>query len=298
MEDISVKNKSQNERIADKGDLYNFLLQYKNNGNHPRIQEDLHRFLDGATISRPGFEIKSLSREDIELAQKIQHFLETSFKQELLNKLSITEIVVDTNTVWVRVPADATHNISAYDSYIPRDMFAQILESLPQAESELLRSYIRRAECHVAYNSLHPALADLEDTFHTPIFIYNQEFDTQNTLLKQGKIEAAGLQYLSGVDPERYQDMYLLGNVSHEIGHHIFENIILKSDLLQDIGNILRTMTHITHYADSFDIIKNPYIAFHERFAEVIRVYTTNPTYLKKLNNDLFEKIKILLGDE
>lgn len=75
MENISVKNKSQNERIADKSDLYNFLLQYKNNGNHPRIQEDLHRFLDGAIISRPGFEIKSVNKEDLELSKKIEHFI-------------------------------------------------------------------------------------------------------------------------------------------------------------------------------------------------------------------------------
>lgn len=175
--------------------------------------------------------------------------------------MSITEIVLDTNTVWVRVPVDDTHNISAYDSYIPRDVFAQTLKSLSSSQSEILRSYIRSAECHVAYNSLHPALKDSEDTFNTPIFIYNQEFDTQNTLIKQGKAEEAGLDYLSDIDTEKQQEMYLFGNVSHEIRHHIFENIILESDLLQDIGEILNTMTQVTKYADGFNIIKTHILA-------------------------------------
>lgn len=283
-----ILEKKKTKEIQLSQSSQDFLSSYRDRGPEADIRINLEKFIDSKkNQTQDTFEVVG-TPENLELSKKVSDFLENNFSQELRSKLSITEVSLETDIVWVRVPA--TEKNSAYDTYVPSDAFAERLDQLEESEAKLLKSYVRRAVSHVAYNSLHPKLQNRKEAFKTPIYLYNQEFDIQNNKIKTGKIDEAGLDYLA--ESENFQESYLLGSVAHEVGHHIFENIVLNNkDLLEGFVESITQKDETTEYASGFDVKENPYLGYHERFAELIRLYTTAPEYLKKNNFQLYEKV-------
>ena len=275
--------------------------EYKDAGPTSQINSQLLEYIQsgeyiGASTEYPIPEIKEAtpgSGQEVS-PQEVKDFVSSVFTDELLQQSYISEIVLDSGLVWVRFPEDIKLGNKPYDAYVPRNIFSEQYDKLDPEAKVRMSDNVRRAVSYVSYNSLHPALSSEDSIFPTPVYFFNQEFDSQSRGIRNGEIDAVGLQYLKEIPKEQQLEKYALGSIAHEIGHHIFEHVVLKSEQVEEIIELLSLAT-ITEYADSFDTRDNPYLAYHEKFSEMVRLYTTAPGYLRNNSPELFDLASKLL---
>jgi hypothetical protein len=121
------------------------------------------------------------------------------------------------------------------------------------------------------------------------IRIYNHDFKPCILALKKGRsLQEAELEYFEGIERNQILDLYIKSSLSHEIAHNIWNSdIYINKELFLERQNIIKEYKSLTKYAeiynkeDFFD--EESYILYlNENFAEAVRVYTVNPTYLEK----------------
>ena len=210
--------------------------------------------------------------------KKIKDFINKRFNEDLLKIILIESFRIDLNTVEISLPKDNFLNLEEGHYFIPKEIFETSLSIFNNEEKEFIISNVFRAGSNANYFMD----GDMEGKYlPTPIALYNQEYDLQNKGLTEGKnLKSLGLNYLSGITQEKIREMYILGSLAHEIGHHCFAYVIHINSLLEEWKEIIDKCGNITDYANKNE--KEGIKDYDENFAEAIRIYTTCSDYLSK----------------
>ncbi len=103
----------------------------------------------------------------------------------------------------------------------------------------------------------------------------------------------SSMEYLDGVEESEKEKIYFLGNIFHEIGHHISYHLFSDEEKKQ--FEALLSGNYVTDYAAGY-AEKSTHL--EEEIAEIFRLFFTVPEYLKLKFPEIFNLISKLYGEK
>lgn len=240
--------------------------------------ELLHSEYDTALNQTPPFRVITQSTIDGVDAELITSFIESHFRNNLVNRALVNELILDGEVSSASVPADNSFGISA-DKYLPpsKELDSMMTQESPAQQNEL-RGYIRRGASMADFRTI-PGTTTFGKYFSSPIVLFNQDLDHVNSGLRHdADPDNLGVGYLNAFPKERRRQIYILSTVSHEIGHHLWSYFIQGKPAESEFREIIDRTGSITPYAAKHGQHGAP--DYSENFAEAVRIYTTNKAFL------------------
>lgn len=116
---------------------------------------------------------------------------------------------------------------------------------------------------------------------YTPINIFNQDYVFEVVMAKAGKpLDYAEVEYFEGVNCDDIPTLYKIWTIVHEIWHHIFEEKIDWTDLMQKWTTVIDQTWPLTKYAKVY--AEKWILYYNENMWEAIRIFITNRPYLQQ----------------
>lgn len=221
---------------------------------------------------------------DFPLSQeRIQLFLKENFVDDLASRIALSDIDIRPDLVYLNI-VDRNNDVSTADrgefGFVKLEVFQSFFQPLTDLEKLYVSQFVLRARSFYKNNT---------DDFFIPtqISLFNQDFDIVNYALLQGKsaIESY-VPYLDDISHDQKRTLYILGLISHEIGHHIYEYYVKKNtELLNKWIAYSQKSSNLTQYVA---IYSNSNMHDEENFCEAVRIYTTNPNYLQTNSPEIY----------
>ncbi len=129
--------------------------------------------------------------------------------------------------------------------------------------------------------------------------MYNHDYCMELQYLHEGKsLKECELEYFESTERGKIPDLYKKSTLSHEIAHSIRDKYIyINKDILLERQNIIEEYKSLTKYAEMYNqenfTNEKDYLSYlNENFAEAVRMYTVNPTYVEKTFSKAYVFIK------
>lgn len=205
--------------------------------------------------------------------QEISDFVATHFREQLLKTLKISKIITD--NVVVDVGDYISPNFREYSTKEFEDKIS------PLSLDEKLKS-------------LDTIIAWINDW--KQITLFNQNFVFELYAVLAGKsLEEAGIAYLQWISPVDIPKSYKIWIVPHELWHSIYNFLMRKNFFLPSRKVIVDRDWPVTMYMDEYK--KWTPIYYSENFADALRIYTTNPSYLQEHFEDFYRFFDTVFPD-
>jgi hypothetical protein len=220
--------------------------------------------------------------------EEIGDFVDSKFQGDILRKGLVTTIEIRFSEVNYQAPKGNSFGIEKGEYYLPKTKFLEYFNKLSPEQQKELTGNIYHAESFASWNRITEqenetvgvALLESGHVLPTPVALFNLEFDDETKAISEGKLEEAGLGYLSETKESERQKMYALGTIAHELAHNIFQHLIYGKPHQKEWEEIVDRLGSITKYAEEY---KNDKLThYDENFAEAIRLFTTTKEFLEK----------------
>ena len=220
--------------------------------------------------------------------EEIGDFVDSKFQGDILRKGLVTTIEIRFGEINYQAPKENSFGIAKGEYYLPKAKFLEYFNKLSSEQQKELSANIYHAESFASWNRLTGqgyetggvVLLESGHVLPTPVALFNLEFDDETKAISEGKLEEAGLGYLSETKESERQKMYALGTIAHEIAHNIFQHLIYGKPHQKEWEEIVDRLGSITKYAEEY---KNDALThYDENFAEAIRLFTTTKEFLEK----------------
>lgn len=230
---------------------------------------------------------------------EIGNFIDSKFQGDILRKALVTAIEIRFNEVNYQAPKENSFGIEKGEYYIPKKIFLNYFNKLSTEQQKEITKNIYRAESFAKWNRIEEkkhkmirsALSESGCVFPTPVALFNLEFNEETKAIREGKLEEAGLEYLSKTKKPEREKNYALGTIAHELGHNIFQHLIYKKPQAKEWEEIVDKLGSIAKYAKKYQ--ENKLAHYDENFAEAVRVFTTAREWMDKNRySDMAQYIK------
>jgi len=213
---------------------------------------------------------------------KIGMFLVRHFDRDDLKMGLIDRIDLDGSTVILMLPKDNDLHIDADQYFVPSEEFSSMWDRWDRDTRDKISQFVHRGHSQSHWYTEKYT----EGKFiRMPILISNQNYDVQNRAIVENKdLKEFGIDYLEELPIEQRREQYILGTLSHEIGHTWYTYIIERNPSVEvEWKKYIDKYGNLTGYAQMYED-RNPNHTkdYNENFAEAVRLMTTCPKYLEK----------------
>jgi len=218
-------------------------------------------------------------------AENIIHNFESLFPLETLKKLLVNYILFE-DVTFVSLPKNNILWIEPWNYLLKENDF----NSLSEKVQNIISNYIYRAWSTAWDRKRHEEYEKWKIFFPTPIVLFSLlhcNFVNWMDNFNDDELESKWLSYILDVPQNLRKLVYVLGTLSHEVWHHIYEyHISENEELINELNSIVDKYWDITWYVIEYRDDRYQYL--NETIAEATRLYTTSNKYFKNKYPDLY----------
>lgn len=235
-----------------------------------RLLSDIQDFAEKSEVPKITGEVTVENEFDEPAFDTLAEKLDSTFSKELLERCLISRITIRTDIVHLAVGKGLYLTREEYESW--------------QQENPRIDEFKVRAENFTTFQTSGWLCDnfDISEPIPLPIVVYG---------FNEG--EGNNVTHLDSVEPDTREELYKFGTVTHEIGHHVFQ-FVLTPEQKDEFTTLANNAVPLTEYAKLY---RDKNVYGEEQFCEVVRLMTTNPTYLKESAPELYEWFVSVLPD-
>lgn len=261
-------------------------VQYQNAGIPQQTWLSLLNELEEGNLSRDYEEaLENVQPAEILIYGKypyaqetLENFICEKFPGDIIERVLISSLVFHFDRVNVQLPEKNVLGLQKGEYYVPEEVFTQTCNLLSEEEQALLCLDVYRGE---SFGTWYMNNHTEGHFFPMPIIIFNQNHDEVNkALLKKSSLSQVGVDYLDALPQDVRREQYILGTISHEIAHNMYAYLIFGTELEKKWKDLVDEYGNVTSYAEKY-FKKRGTLDYDENFAESMRLYTTQPAYLR-----------------
>ncbi len=247
-----------------------------------KTYQETYEAMDYPRVSNEGNDEKLLTKNEVTL------FINEKFQGNILQKALVSGIELHLNEINYQAIEENFLGLEKGEYYLPKEKFLAYFNKLSFEQQEEMRKNIYHAESFASWNrtteqeneTVNTVLLASGKVLPTPIALFNFEFDKETRAIMEGKIEEAGIGYLSEIKESEREKVYALGNIAHEIAHNIFQHLIYNKPQEKEWEEIVKRLGSVTKYAERYKDDDTTH--YDENFAEAVRLFTTTREFLEK----------------